>query len=553
MEWLPSRQTVTVAVVTVQVLTASVVYIRLGTYNSRHKRRFEQAREVLGKKRASNLFELPAFRTPGPECPNPFENTTWMISSYERIKLSIAAVTVFPFRLFGVLGTFVMTYLAAKFFLTLGMQPSAKKSVTAGCRSILFFFGFHWITIRGVRSPGAGAVVSNHCTFLDGLVWCAVAAPRIFAEESNFKHFMMRAFAQALEVVCFDRSGTESRRLAREKMASAAADAAAGGAAPILVFPEGTTKNLKTVITFKDGAFAPGVPVQPAVLRYRFHHCDPTWVFAGPGLLMLIFRLLCQVKNCLEVEFLPLCEPTEEEKSAPNKFARRVQTQIATAMGVPMTEHAVEDLQLEVAALKAKMPAEVGVVGFSALKDFFSVGTSEIKQQMVVFREMDKNGTGRINFEEFADGFKRAFHAPSEAQTELLRNFFQQLTGGQPTLDFRKFLIGLALVGGEAAREAEVDAEFKNRIYARLAFAAFAAGSDSSIARREFEDLWSWLHPADKNTAEDARKAFEAIAGQGAQELPFETFVAHSEKHPDFEKSLRQAFFNRISSVLAPQ
>merc|ERR550532_92728 len=112
-------------------------------------------------------------------------------------------------------------------------------------------------------------------------------------------------------------------------MNSAAKEACDGDAPPILVFPEGTTHNSKVLITFKDGASSPGLPVQPAVLRYKFKHCDPTWVFTGPGSLMLFFKLMCQFYNMLEIEYLPVHNPTEEEKKDPFKFARNVQIEIA--------------------------------------------------------------------------------------------------------------------------------------------------------------------------------------------------------------------------------
>jgi len=36
----------------------------------------------------------------------------------------------------------------------------------------------------------------------------------------------------------------------------------------LILFPEGTTTNRQALITFKPGAFIPGMPVQPVVIRY---------------------------------------------------------------------------------------------------------------------------------------------------------------------------------------------------------------------------------------------------------------------------------------------
>lgn len=37
---------------------------------------------------------------------------------------------------------------------------------------------------------------------------------------------------------------------------------------PIIIFPEGTTTNQEALISFKAGAFVPGVPVQPMTIKY---------------------------------------------------------------------------------------------------------------------------------------------------------------------------------------------------------------------------------------------------------------------------------------------
>ena len=51
--------------------------------------------------------------------------------------------------------------------------------------------------------------------------------------------------------------------------------------AQIGIFPEGTCTNRSSLITFKGGAFIPGVPVQPVCLEF-FHDYDyVSWVEEG--------------------------------------------------------------------------------------------------------------------------------------------------------------------------------------------------------------------------------------------------------------------------------
>lgn len=61
----------------------------------------------------------------------------------------------------------------------------------------------------------------------------------------------------------------EDRDSRQKTIAELKRRAQTGGLWPqFLIFPEGTTTNRKALITFKAGAFIPGMPVQPVVLRY---------------------------------------------------------------------------------------------------------------------------------------------------------------------------------------------------------------------------------------------------------------------------------------------
>lgn len=51
----------------------------------------------------------------------------------------------------------------------------------------------------------------------------------------------------------------------------------------VLIFPEGTCTNRSCLITFKHGAFYPGVPVQPVCIRYPNKLDTVTWTWEGPG------------------------------------------------------------------------------------------------------------------------------------------------------------------------------------------------------------------------------------------------------------------------------
>ena len=82
----------------------------------------------------------------------------------------------------------------------------------------------------------------------------------------------------------------------------------------LMIFPEGTTHNPKALIHFKNGPFLPGKPVQPITVKFPYRHCDLSWVTGGVSQPQLLYRMMCQFYNNLEVEYLPVYTPSEEER-----------------------------------------------------------------------------------------------------------------------------------------------------------------------------------------------------------------------------------------------
>ena len=60
----------------------------------------------------------------------------------------------------------------------------------------------------------------------------------------------------------------------------------------VLIFPEGTCTNRSGLITFKPGAFYPGVPVQPVCIRYPNRLDTVSWTWEGPGAYVALFNLI---------------------------------------------------------------------------------------------------------------------------------------------------------------------------------------------------------------------------------------------------------------------
>jgi 1-acyl-sn-glycerol-3-phosphate acyltransferase len=81
---------------------------------------------------------------------------------------------------------------------------------------------------------------------------------------------------------------------------------------PLIIFPEGSTKNSKFLLKFQKGAFIDKVIYQPVLLNYDFKYVDPSWTIDSKDYILL-FLMCCQFENKLKVTYLePTNLPAEE-------------------------------------------------------------------------------------------------------------------------------------------------------------------------------------------------------------------------------------------------
>jgi lysophosphatidylcholine acyltransferase/lyso-PAF acetyltransferase len=107
------------------------------------------------------------------------------------------------------------------------------------------------------------------------------------------------------------------------------------------------------LISFKPGAFIPGLPVQPIVIKYDNKFDCVTWPSFGINLVMVFFYTLSQFHNNMEItvrpylhatftssndnsvrtkQFLPVMTPNEAEKRDPKLFANSVRRAMASSV-----------------------------------------------------------------------------------------------------------------------------------------------------------------------------------------------------------------------------
>lgn len=358
---------------------------------------------------------------------NPFINTTMRLPWHQYVKMVIVGVTLLPLRIvFTVMNVFVMWIFATCVLTGLSEDDiempftryrlALKYPICWCLRFQTFLFGFWWIRTKGecASKQEAPIIVSNHVSPFEPfyLVGKTMATPVQRIEDSRAP--IVGTIQKAMQIMFVDRSNPASRKKCLQTIEERSDPQSRFP--QVMVFPEGTCTNQRALITFKHGPFTPGQAVQPVIVRYHFRDLDPSYPAVAPSLGALALRVMCQVWNCMEVEYLPVYVPTLEDRSNPGVFALHVQEYMSRSLGVPATQHAFEDVALQFQAMKMNLDPEVAVVEWSRVRESLDIDAGTAKEYLIVFFEMDADRDGKLSLEEFCSPWKRKRDAEAERQ-----------------------------------------------------------------------------------------------------------------------------------------
>lgn len=160
-----------------------------------------------------------------------------------------------------------------------------RAAARAAARAFLWLAGMP-LTVRGLEwlTPGQCIVVSNHASYLDGLVFTAALPARfsfVIKREMSAVPlaglFLRRIGSEFVERFDRHRGAADARRVLR--------NAASGHS--LVFFPEGTFTRTPGLLKFHTGAFVTasraGCPLIPAVVRGTRAALSPTGALPRPG------------------------------------------------------------------------------------------------------------------------------------------------------------------------------------------------------------------------------------------------------------------------------
>ncbi|XP_008592761.1 PREDICTED: lysophosphatidylcholine acyltransferase 2-like, partial [Galeopterus variegatus] len=247
-----------------------------------------------------------------PPVPNPFVQQTH-IGAAKRVQIFILGIILLPIRalLIGLILLLAWPFAAISTACSseklthpiTGWRRKLTQSALKFLGHAMFFSMGFIVTVKGrIACPLEAPifVVAPHSTFFDGIACVVAGLPSMVSRNENVQVPLIGRLLQAVQPVLVSRTDPDSRKNTINEIIKRATS---GGLWPqILVFPEGTCTNRSCLITFKPGAFIPGVPVQPILLRYPNKMDTVTWTWQGYTFIQLVVLTCCQVFTKVVVE-----------------------------------------------------------------------------------------------------------------------------------------------------------------------------------------------------------------------------------------------------------
>ena len=154
------------------------------------------------------------------------------------------------------------------------------------------------IELKGEASVTPALYICNHRTFFDPVILCRYLNAFVIAKAEIANYPIINKGAERTGVIWVKRESLTSRKNTKNALVENLQNGR-----NILVYPEGTTHNEKTVLPFKKGTFHEiakiNIPAVPTVVEYR----DEKDMWKGRSLVSQYFRQFSSWRTYVKVEF----------------------------------------------------------------------------------------------------------------------------------------------------------------------------------------------------------------------------------------------------------
>ncbi|XP_046993402.1 lysophosphatidylcholine acyltransferase isoform X1 [Schistocerca americana] len=415
---------------------------------------------------------------------NPFVHRLELSTTYDKIKTGVLTVAVLPFRVAAIMVLLVLAWLLACVGLLglseddlrsrpmTGWRRNARAVICCVMRGLFLCGGFHWVTVKGKQATAKEAPVlalAPHSSYFDALPVVYLGAPSIVAKgETGHLPFFGKLINYTQPVYVWREDPNSRQNTIKEIIERATSDL---DWPQVLIFPEGTCTNRSCLITFKPGAFYPGVPVQPVCLRYPNKLDTVTWTWEGPGALKLLWLTLTQVHSSCVIEFLPVYHPNEDEKRDPKLYANNVRKLMARALGIPMSDYTYDDCRLITRAKRLNIPGAAGLLEVQKLRGRLGLVNSDAEEKILSeHRHLFSKEGGKISYKQFA---KLLGIEPSDGHLQQLFCLYDKESSG--VIDVREYIFEV-LVISKAKKTSDI---------IPIVFQVFGSGEDGSLSQSD--------------------------------------------------------------------
>lgn len=293
-------------------------------------------------------------------------------ANWNHLEMYLCAVFLLPIRLVIVAGSLLLCTLACWVF-TRGVdtkQPlSWLRRILISCfcsscsRFLMLGAGFWHFDERRVRlwdfdptypktkllsNPNperAPIIVSNHSSGFDILYHMAASAPGFVAKKEAKYYPCIGLIAGALQTLFVERSQSDERAgLINDLQERARYIKSHPWTPPLLFFAEGTTTNGSALLSFKKGAFLPGLPVKIVALKYNTEKFSPALDILG-GYISFFLTML-QFSNSLTVYEFDTFYPDHLKLKGEEdweKYANKARDIVSKCLEIPQTELGFRD------------------------------------------------------------------------------------------------------------------------------------------------------------------------------------------------------------------